>query len=80
MDVNILRAYLVNGKPYGECYVYNSEGDRILVVFNGDDMKVISHFVRREIADCIGQPSQVCRDAVTKAIMNTTMLTVEVKE
>ena len=67
MRVEILRCFKNNGKVYGEYYVYDSNGDKELVIQNEMDLKVVAHFNGKKVEDCIVRPTLKVIEAVIMA-------------
>lgn len=66
MKVEVLRCFKMDGKVYGEYYVVENNS-RTLAFQNGDDIKIIAHFLDRPIKECIARPTQEVVDLITKA-------------
>lgn len=66
MKVEVLRCFKMDGKVYGEYYVVENNS-KTLAFQNGDDIKIIAHFLDRPIKECIARPTKGVVDLIAKA-------------
>lgn len=67
MRVQILRHWVRDEEEYGEYYIYN-EGMKYLCFQNGDDIKVLGHWVGKSVKDCLSKPTEEAIEAIKRAV------------
>lgn len=66
MKIEVLRCFK-NNDVYGEYYVYPDDERQVLVVQNGNDIKVIVHLSGKRVDDCVLKPKPEIIEAVVMA-------------